>query len=253
MVLRDITLGRYYENDSFLHRLDPRTKLSGLVVAICGIFLCSTVVSCAFSLICIVALLWLSGVPIRYMVRGLRPLFVLLVIVAALNIVLVPDGVFRAVLICLRVVEVVLVSNLLCLSTRPRTIACGVETSLSWMKRFKVPVHDFATIVSIALTFLPLLSDEARRIWDAQLSRGADYSKGSVIKRAKASASIIVPMFVSAVERSEDLAVAMDCRLYGCSEPTRLHPLKYSNEDAASYICILTYLCVVILMKVGQL
>jgi len=121
------------------------------------------------------------------------------------------------------------------------------------MRRFRVPVHDFAMIVSIALSFVPLLADEANRIRDAQISRGADYSKGSLIKKAKASVSIIVPVFVSALERSEDLAVAMDCRLYGCSEPTRLHPLEYSYEDAAAYICILTYLCVVILMKVGQL
>ena len=253
-MLKDVTLGRFYDNDSFLRHLDPRTKLAGLVIAIIGIFLCSSIVSCLFTLICVTALIYLSKVPLRHIFRGLGSLFILLAVVAALNIILVPDGLFRAALICLRVIEVILVSNLLCLSTRPRAIANGLETSLSWMKRFRVPVHDFAMIVSIALSFVPLLADEANRIRDAQISRGADYSKGSVIKRAKASVSIIVPVFVSALARSEDLAVAMDCRLYGCSsEPSRLHPLEYSYEDAAAYICILTYLCVVILMKVGQL
>lgn len=248
-----MTLGRYYDHDSFLHRLDPRTKLAGLIIAICGIFLCSSMASCSFTLLCVIGLLYLSEVPVRHIFRGMGPFFVLLAVVAVLNILLVHNGIVRAVLICLRVIEVILVSNLLCLSTRPRAVANGVETSLSWMKKIKVPVHDFATIVSVALSFVPLLADEARRIWDAQISRGADYSKGPVFRKTKASASIIVPVFVSAIERSEDLAVAMDCRLYGCGEPTRLHVLRYSHEDAAAYICILTYLFVVILMKAGRL
>ena len=252
-MLRDVTLGRFYDNDSFLRRLDPRTKLLGLIIAIIGIFLCSSIVSCSFTLVCVIALMYLSKVPLRHIFRGMGPFFILLAAVAALNIFFIHDGIFRAALICLRVLEVILVSNLLCLSTRPRAVANGVETALSWMKRFKVPLHDFATIVSIALTFVPLLADEAKRIWDAQISRGADYSKGSVFRRAKASLSIIVPVFVSAMRRSEDLAVAMDCRLYGCCEPTMLHQLSYSYEDAAAYICIFTYLCIVILMKAGRL
>ena len=252
-MLRDVTLGRFYDNDSFLCRLDPRTKLLGLIIALIGIFLCSSVVSCSFTLACVIALIYLSEVPLRHIFRGMGPFFILLAVVAALNIFLVPDGVFRSVLICLRVIEVVLVSNLLCLSTRPRSVASGVQTSLGWMKRFKVPVNDIATIVSVALTFVPILADEAKRIRDAQISRGADFSKGSLFRRAKASLAIIVPVFVSAMQRSEDLAVAMDCRLYGCTEPTKLHPLSYSYEDAAAYICIFTYLCIVILMKAGRL
>lgn len=252
-MIRDVTLGRYYRQDSFLHTLDPRTKLCGVVFLIAGIFISSSVVTCIFTMLCIAALVWLSRVPLRYMVRGLLSIFVFLTIVAVLNIILVPNGVFRAILISLRVVEVIFASNLLCLSTRPREISNGVETGFSWMSHLKVPVHDLATIVSIAFTFIPILAEEARRILDAQTSRGLDMRKGGLVKKAKASVSVIIPMFVSAMERAENLAVAMESRLYGCGEPTRLHPLKYSYDDAAAYVCIFTYLLVVILMKVGRL
>ena len=252
-MIRDVTSGRYCRQDSFLHTLDPRTKLSGVVFLIAGIFISSSVVSCIFTMLCIAALIRLSRVPLSHMVRGLVPVSVFLAVVCAVNMLLVPGGVFRAVLICLRVIEVIFVSGLLCMSTRPREISDGVGTGLSWMKRLKVPVRDLATVVSIAFAFIPILADEARRISDAQVSRGLDMGKGGLVKKARASVSVIIPMFVSAVERSENLAVAMDSRLYGCAEPTRLHTLKYSCDDAAAYVCIFTYLAVVILMKAGNL
>lgn len=252
-MLRDVTLGRYYDADSFLHSLDPRTKLFALPALIAGIFLCSTPASCILTFSCIASLIVLSRVPLRFMFKGLSSALFFLILVFVINVALVPGGLWRAVLICLRVIEVVAVSNLLCLTTRPRSVANGLERALSWMARFRVPIHDLATIVSIALRFVPILSDEARRIMDAQIARGADYRKKGIVLRAKASVSVIIPVFVSAMERSEELSVAMDSRLYGYAEPSHLHSLEYSNLDAASYVCILTYLCVCILMKAGGL
>ena len=252
-MLRDMTLGRYYDSSSFLHSLDPRTKLVALPVLVVGIFMSASAATCILTVLCITALIALCKVPLRFMVRGLSSALVFLVAVFILNAVLVHDGFWRSVLICLRVIEVVFVSNLLCLTTRPRSVANGVETGLYWMRHLKVPVHDLATIVSIAFRFVPILADEANRIMDAQISRGADYRTGNLVRKAKASVSVIVPMFVSAVRRSEELAVAMDSRLYGSDEPSHLHSLKYTYKDAAAYICIFTYLCVCILMKAGGL
>lgn len=252
-MLRDVTLGRYYETPSFLHCLDPRTKLAGLPVLIAGIFLSSSVCSCILTFLCIAALIAISKVPLRFMLRGMKPVFVFIIVVFALNVILIPDGFWRAVLISIRVIEVVLGSNLLCLTTRPKSVADGLETGLGWMNRFKVPVHDLAMIVSIAFRFVPLLADEARRIMDAQISRGADYRNGSIVRKARASVSVIIPVFVSAMQRSEELAVAMDSRLYGSGVATRYHVLSYTYRDAAAYICIFTYLCICILMKAGGL
>ncbi|MBO4393736.1 MAG: energy-coupling factor transporter transmembrane protein EcfT [Spirochaetales bacterium] len=252
-MLRDVTLGRYYETSSFLHSLDPRTKLVALPVLIAGIFLSSSVCSCILTLFCIAALIAVSRVPLRYMLRGMTTVFVFILIVFVLNAVLIPDGLWRAVLISIRVIEVVLVSNLLSLTTRPRAVSNGLEKGLGWMNRFKVPVHDLAMIVSIAFRFVPLLADEAKRIMDAQISRGADYRNGTLVRKARASVSVIIPVFVSAMERSEELAVAMDSRLYGSGVPTHFHVLSYTYRDAAAYICIFTYLCVCILMKAGGL
>ncbi len=252
-MLKDVTLGRYYRTESFLHALDPRTKLSALVIFIAGVLLSSSLASCIVTFLCLAALIALSRVPLRYMLRGMLMLFVVLVIVAALNILFVPGGAVRAALLCIRLVEIVLCSNLLTLTTRPREISHGVERGLRWMKAFKVPVHDMATIISIAFSFIPLLADEARRIMDAQISRGADFRSGTLVRRAKASVSVIVPVFASAIRRADELSVAMDSRLYGTAEPTRLHELRYTNCDGASYICMFTYLAVMILMKVGRL
>ncbi len=252
-VLRDVTLGRYYEESSFLHGLDPRTKLLALVVLIAGIFISSSVASCLLTAICIAALIAISKVPLKHMFRGMTAVFVFMAIVFALNALFVADGLWRALLISIRMIEVVLVSNLLCLTTRPKAVSDGLEKGFGWMEKLRVPVHDIAMMVSIAFRFVPLLADEARRIMDAQILRGADYRSGGLIRKAKASVSVIVPMFVSAMARSEELAVAMDSRLYGTAKPTKYHKLQYKCEDAAAYICIFTYLIVIILIKAGRL
>lgn len=251
-MLKDINLGRYYDCSSFLHGLDPRTKLVFLIIYIVCAFLASTVVQCAAVLLALIALIFLSKVPLSFMVKGLRTPVIVLLFVDILNIAFLDDGLRFSILLTLRIVEVVLASNLLTLSTRPGEIADGLEKGLGWMKALKVPVHDLATMVAIAFRFIPILTQEARDLMDAQKMRGADFEHGSLIKRAKALGPLTVTVFASAFRRADELSLAMDSRLYIFSDKTgKLNPLRYSNRDAAAYVAVFTFLAVVILMKAG--
>ena len=251
-MLKDINLGRYYRSSSFLHSLDPRTKLVFLLVYIICVFLADTAIQCAVVLISLVALIALSKVPLSFMFKGLRTLLIVLLVVDILNILLLDDGLRFSILLTLRMIEVVLASNLLTLTTRPKEIADGLEKGLGWLKAFKVPVHDLATMVAIAFRFIPILTQEARDLMDAQRMRGADFSHGSIIKRAKALGPLTVTVFASAFRRADELSLAMDSRVYNYSDnPGKLNPLEYGRNDAAAYIAIFTFLAVVILMKAG--
>ena len=252
-MLRDVTLGRYFRGDSFLHLLAPGTKLLGLLFFIVSVFLSSSAASASLCLVCLVLLIVISKVPVRHMLKGTLPMFIAVLIVCVINALTAEDGLRKAVLLFVRIYEVVLASNLLTLTTRPREISAGVEKALGWSSKIGVPVHDVATIVSVAFRFIPLIADEASRIMDAQICRGADYRKGGLIAKARASVSVIVPVFASSVRRSEDLAMAMDSRLYGSAEPTHLREIRNTYRDAAAYVCIFTFLTIIILMKVGRL
>ena len=256
-MLKDINLGRYHHGSSFLHRLDPRTKLLFLVVYIVCVFLACSVLQCALCLLVLVALIVLSEVPLSFMFRGLRTPLVVLLIVDCLNLFLLDDGLRVSILLTLRIIEVVLASNLLTLTTLPKQIADGLEKSHSWLRIFRVPVHDIATMVAIAFRFIPILTQEARDLMDAQTMRGADFSHGGLVKRARALCPLAVTVFASAFRRADETALAMDSRLYGLSSSSdcrsRLHPLVYTREDAAAFICIFCFLAVMILMCVGGL
>ncbi len=248
-MLRDVTLGRYYPTRSFLHELDPRTKLAGVVLYIASAFVASTPATCMVSFVCLCLLVALSRVPVRYMVRGLGSIAAIVGLVCIMNIVFVEGGAWHALLIAQRMMELVFISNLLTLTTKPRTLSDGLEKAFGFLRVFKVPVHDLATAFSIALRFMPILADEARLVMDAQKARGADLGKGNLVQRARALMPVLVPMFVSAFRKADNLAVAMDSRLYGSGNVGRLRPLRYTREDAAAYICIFTYFAEILLLK----
>ena len=255
-MLKDINLGRYHHGYSFLHRLDPRTKLTFLIVYIVCVFLARSVLQCSMCLIVLVALIAMSEVPLSFMFRGLRTPLVVLLTVDCLNIILLDDGLRISVLLTLRITEVVLASNLLTLTTLPGQIADALEKSLSWLKVFRIPVHDIATMVAVAFRFIPVLTQEARDLMDAQTMRGADFSHGSLVKRARAIGPLAVTVFASAFRRADESALAMDSRLYGLSSgncSSKLHPLAFKREDAAAFVCIFCFLAVMILMRAGGL
>ena len=253
-MLKDINLGRYYQTSSFLHSLDPRTKLAFLIIYIVCVFLAETILQCALVLLVLCALIALSRVPLAFMFRGLRTLLIVLIVVDILNILFLDDGLRFSILLSLRMIEVVFASNLLTLTTRPREISDGLEKGLRWLKVFKVPVHDLATMIAVAFRFIPVLTQEARDLMDAQKMRGASFSEGNLIRRAKALGPLTITVFATAFRRADELSLAMDSRFYNHSpNPGKLNPLKYTYRDAASYVAILTFLAVTILMKAGGL
>ena len=179
-------------------------------------------------------------------------MLIVLIVVDVLNILFLDDGLRFSILLTLRLTETVLASNLLTLTTRPGEIADGLEKGLGWLKVFKVPVHDMATMVAVAFRFIPILTQEARDLMDAQKMRGASFSEGNLIRRAKAFGPLTITVFASAFRRADELSLAMDSRFYNYSaKPGKLNPLTYRREDAASYVAVFTFLAVVILMKAG--
>ena len=237
-MLKDVTLGRYYPTSSALHDLDPRTKLFGLLVYIVLVFLSQDLSGLILCLASLILLMILSNVPFKYVLRGLKPVLLVVFLADILNILFVKDGLKKAIYLTLRLFEVIWGSNLLCTTTKPKDISAALEKSLGFLKKLGVPVHDFATMIVLALRFIPILSNEALHIMEAQKARGADFESGNLVRRAKALFPLIVPLFVSAFRKADSLAIAMDSRLYGSGESSVLKPLKYGVRDLVAYIIV---------------
>ncbi|MBO5489282.1 MAG: energy-coupling factor transporter transmembrane protein EcfT [Eubacterium sp.] len=260
-MLRDITIGQYYPVDSKVHKLDPRVKIAAVFVYLISLFVFSSFVGYAVVSVFLVAAIAISKVPFSYMVKGLRPILILLVFTAVFNmfgvngtvifeykfIVITAEGVRKALFLSMRLIYLIFGSSLLTYTTTPNQLTDGIESILSPLKKFKVPVHDFAMMMSLALRFIPILMEEANRIINAQSSRGADFEEGNIFHRIKMMVSILVPLLVSATSRANDLAQAMESRCYqGGDGRTKMKPLKYGKVDIAMYGVIVLYLAIVI-------
>ena len=254
--MREITLGQYYKVDSVVHRLDSRTKLFFTVV-----FLIATLLAknsfCFLLLICgMMMYIGLSKVPIAFMLRGLKPIILIILfsmlmhlftksgnVIWSLGWIRFTDlGIRNAVFTGLRLILMILGASVLTYTTLPTDLADGMEKSLHWMEHLHVPVHDVTMMMSIALRFIPVLVEELNRIMKVQMSRGVSFDEGNVLVRLKKLVPVIVPLFVSAVRRSSDLAMAMDARCYhGGEGRTKLTPPKYQIRDYAAYVFLLLY------------
>ncbi len=253
-MLRDITIGQYYNTKSPIHSLDPRTKIISLIVMMVVIFMVKSAFEYALITIFTLALIFLSRVPLGFILRGMKPVWLLVVFTALINLflgggetVLLQYGVIKitkeaanlAVSMMVRVVLLVTMSNLLTLTTSPMIIATGIEKLLKPLEKIKFPSHEVAMMMSIALRFIPTLADEAEKIMKAQASRGNDFESGGIIKKAKGMIPLFVPLFVSAFRRADELAMAMECRCYnGGKNRTSFKQLKYKKNDAAAYILV---------------
>lgn len=261
-MLREITLGQYYPGDSILHRLDPRVKLMGTLVFIISLFAFGSVSSYIVAACALACVIVLSTVPLRFILRGLRMIFLLMLITALFNLFLTPgdvlfriwklqitvQGIQMAVHMAVRLSFLIVGSSIMTLTTTPNQLTDGLETGLGWMRVFHVPVHEIAMMMSIALRFIPILMEETNRIMSAQLSRGADFDSGNLIRRAKALIPLLVPLFVSAFRRANDLAMAMEARGYhGGEGRTKMKPLIYRKRDHIAYLIIAGYVAAVIL------
>ena len=260
-MIRDITLGQYYPAQSVLHRLDPRVKLLGTLIYVLSLFLFQSFVGYLVATVFLVSLIILSHVPFSFMIRGLKAILILLIFTSVLNMFLTPgrelvhfwrfkitiEGLRLAAFMVLRLVYLIIGSSLMTLTTTPSNLTDGLEKGLGWLKILKVPVHEIAMMMSIALTFIPVLLEETDKIIKAQQARGADFDSGNLVRRAKALVPLLVPLFVSAFRRANDLATAMESRCYrGGEGRTKLHPLRYQMRDYIAYAVLLVYLAAII-------
>ena len=261
-MLRDITLGQYYPQDSVIHRLDPRVKLGGTVLYIISLFFMKNLLGYVIAALFLVLAIRLSKVPFRFIIKGMKAILFLLLVTVVFNLFLTDgtpiitffgkvritwEGLELATFMALRLVFLIIGSSVMTLTTTPNNLTDGMERMLRGLKVFKVPVHEVAMMMSIALRFIPILLEETDKIMKAQLARGADFENGKLIERAKAMVPLLVPLFISAFRRANDLAMAMEARCYrGGEGRTKMKPLVYEKRDFAAYGVLLLYLVVAI-------
>ncbi len=258
-MLRDITLGQYYQTESVIHRFDPRVKLAGTLLFIISLFFFSHPAGYLIAAVFLALVIRLSHVPFRFMVKGMKAIAFLLLITVVFNLFLTPgeelvsfwkltitmEGVRTAVNIAVRLALLIVGSSIMTLTTTPSNLTDGMEKGLRPLKLFRVPVHEVAMMMSIALRFIPILLEETDKIMKAQIARGADFESGNLIHRAKALVPLLVPLFISAFRRANDLAMAMEARCYrGGEGRTKMKPLTYQKRDRLAYLCIFGYLAV---------
>ena len=250
-MLKDITLGQYFPGNSIIHRLDPRTKLIMLVVYIVALFMASSWLSYALMFGFLAWVIKKSTIPPKSIVKGMKPLVMILIFTGVLNLFFTQEGALlvdfwfikiysgglsRAVMMVLRILMLITCTFLLTYTTSPIALTDGLEALMNPLKRIKVPVHELSMMMCIALRFIPTLIEETDKIMCAQKARGADFENGSLMERAKALIPILVPLFISAFRRADELATAMECRCYqGGEGRTKMKLLRYHREDIVSF------------------
>lgn len=263
-MIRDITIGQYYPVDSKLHRLDPRVKIVCTLLYLISLFLFQNIFGYLAATIFLVTVIRISKVPFKFIVKGLRPIIMLLMITVIFNLFLTKtgnvifevwilqitdDGVRTAFFMMLRLIYLILGSSIMTFTTTPNALTDGIERLLWPLRKIKIPVHEIAMMMSIALRFIPILLEETDKIMKAQIARGADLESGNIVQKAKAMIPILVPLFVSAFRRATDLAMAMEARCYrGGEGRTKMKPLIYQKKDYAAYAVTLVYLAVAIVL-----
>ena len=267
-MLKDITLGQFFPGNSPIHRLDPRTKLVMLLVYIVALFVAVSWISYAVMLAFLIAEVAISRIPPKNIIRGMKPLVVILIFTGVLNIfftegshVLVSfwglkitlEGLERAFFMVIRILMLITGTFLLTYTTSPIALTDGLESLLSPLKVIKLPVHELSMMMCIALRFIPTLIEETDKIMCAQKARGADFETGKLMERVKALIPILVPLFISAFRRADELATAMECRCYhGGEGRTKMKLLRYMRRDYLTYcVGVLLLGCIITLASFG--
>ncbi len=256
-MLRDITLGQYYQTDSVLHRMDCRVKLVATLVYIISLFLVDHIGGFVIAAVFLAVCIRLSKVPFSFMVKGMKSIVFLMLFAVVFNLFLTPGnpvitfwklritdaGIRMAVQMAVRLTLLIIGSSLMTLTTTPNHLTDGMESLLKPLKKIKVPVHEVAMMMSIALRFIPILMEETDKIMKAQIARGADFESGNLIQKARAMVPLLVPLFIAAFRRANDLAMAMEARCYrGGEGRTKMKPLVYKRNDYIAYGALLLYL-----------
>ena len=264
-MLKDITLGQYFPGNTVAHRLDPRTKILLVVLYITALFTAGSFWAYGLMALVLALCVRVSKVGLRALVKGLKPVLFIIVFTGILNLFFTPgegvlwawgplhittSGLRNAAFMVLRIMLLIMGTFLMTYTTSPISLTDGLERLLNGLKRFRVPVHELTMIMSIALRFIPTLIEETDKIMSAQKARGADFESGSLIQRAKALIPLLVPLFISAFRRADELATAMECRCYhGGEGRTKLHVLKYERRDYTALTLGVLILAGVIAMR----
>lgn len=252
-MLKDITIGQYIPGDSFVHKLDPRTKILISFIFIASLFIVDKFWGYIFIIAFLGATVLISKLQFKYLYKGLKPVFLLIAITAALNIFMIKgtedtliwhwkilyiykEGIRTAIFMALRLILLIMGTSVLTLTTSPIELTDGIESLLKPFKKIGVPAHELAMMMTIALRFIPTLIDETDKIMKAQKSRGADFESGNIIQKAKSLIPLLIPLFISSFRRADELAMAMEARCYrGGDGRTRMKILKYSKNDFISF------------------
>jgi energy-coupling factor transport system permease protein len=260
-MLRDITIGQYYPVDSKIHRLDPRIKILISFLYLISLFIVKDIKVFGLVTLLLLMVIKMSKVPVNYILRGLKPIFLIIIFAFVINLFMTPgdpiikygiltitmQGVYQAVFMVLRLVYLIIGTSLLTLTTSPIALTDGIEHLLTPYKKIGLPAHELAMMMTIALRFIPTLLTETDKIMKAQMARGADFESGNVFNRAKALIPLLVPLFISAFRRADELAMAMEARCYrGGENRTRMKVLKYERRDMIAGLVFVAYMAVLI-------
>ena len=264
MALKDITLGQYFPGDSVIHKMDPRTKLLFTVFYIVALFTAKGLLAYGLLMAVLAGCIAVSKVHLKTILRGMKPILFIIILTAILNLFYTPgrtlvrfwiftitaEGIWAAVYMILRISMLITCTFLLTYTTSPILLTDGLEKLLGPLKKIKVPVHELSMMMSIALRFIPTLIEETDKIMSAQKARGADFDTGNLFQKAKALVPLLVPLFISAFRRADELAVAMECRCYhGGEGRTRLRQLKFASRDYIALLGSAVLVAAVILLR----
>lgn len=268
-MLADITLGQYYPGNSVIHQLDPRTKILGTLLFIIAIFMATNTVGYVFLCAFVMAVILASQLPVGMVFRSLKPLAFIIILTMALHFFMgegeqvlfewqflriTREGLAMGVKMSLRLVLLLLISSVLTFTTSPIVLTDGIESLLNPFKRIGVPAHELAMMMTIALRFIPTLIEETDRIIKAQTARGADFTSGNLLQKAKNMLPVLIPLFISAFRRADELAVAMEARCYrGGEGRTRMHELAYTHVDVAAFVLIVIVMAIMAVLRWWQL
>ncbi len=261
-MLNNITLGQYFPGSTPIHRLDPRTKLLATLVFIVVLFMAKHPVAYLAAFLWVIIITKISKLSFRMILKSLKPVMFIILLTAILNLLytsgqivwewkfihITKEGISSAVFMVLRIILLISGTSLLTYTTSPIQLTDAIEQLLGPLKKLKVPVHELSMMMTIALRFIPTLIEETEKIMSAQKARGADFESGNIVRRAKALIPILIPLFVSSFRRADELAVAMECRLYhGGEGRTKMKALKYTRLDAMAWFWIILFsLCVIL-------
>lgn len=265
-MFRNITIGQFYPADSMIHRLDPRVKLLGVIVYIAALFIIDNIFGFIFLTAALAALIIASKVPLRFILRGLRFVWFIVILAVFFNLFftdgdkmlwqwwilkLSTAGILKAVFFGLRLVYVIVGAAMLTYTTTPTSLTGALEKVFMPLTKIHFPAHEIAMMMSIALRFIPILAEEVGKITKAQSARGAEFDTGGLVAKAKGMIPVLVPLFVSAFRRATDLATAMEARCYkGGEGRTKMYPLKYEKRDITAYLFIAVYLAASIIIRI---